>query len=98
MLDQTRDAMTPINQATSQPDLFWSAIDWAIRGAGALLLLILTVGWKDYRRNIKMITELHMYCKDFEKRSKQIDELVTAVARLEEATANLKGTIHGKMG
>jgi hypothetical protein len=43
---------------TQQPDLFWAAIDWAVRGAGALLLLILSVGWKDYRDRIKSINEL----------------------------------------
>jgi hypothetical protein len=43
---------------TQQPDLFWSAVDWAVKGAGAILLLILSVGWKDYRDRIKQIGEL----------------------------------------
>jgi len=41
-----------------QPDLFWSAIDWAVRGAGAILLLILSVGWRDYRRTLDKVGEL----------------------------------------
>ena len=43
---------------TQQPDLFWAAIDWAIRGAGALLLLVLTFGWKDYRQRLDKINVL----------------------------------------
>lgn len=42
----------------TQPDLFWTAIDWAVKGAGAILLLILSVGWKDYRQRMNQITEL----------------------------------------
>ena len=45
-------------QNTGQPDLFWAAIDWAVKGAGAILLLILSVGWKDYRQRMNQITEL----------------------------------------
>jgi hypothetical protein len=46
----------PTNNA--QPDLFWAAVDWAVRGAGAILLLILSIGWKDYRDRIKSINDL----------------------------------------
>jgi hypothetical protein len=92
---QERKPMAPLNTTAAQPDFFWTAIDWAVRGAGALLLLILTVGWKDYRKNIKMINELHMFCRDFDKRTKQIDELVIQVAVLNTILENLKEFRHG---
>jgi hypothetical protein len=44
--------------ASQQPDLLWSAIDWAVRGAGAILLLVLSFGWKDYRDKIEKINSL----------------------------------------
>jgi len=47
-----------VPNATQQPDLFWSAIDWGVRGAGAILLLILSVGWKDYRRTLDKVSQL----------------------------------------
>jgi hypothetical protein len=43
---------------TQQPDLFWAAIDWAVRGAGALLLMVFAFGWKDYREQMKRLIEL----------------------------------------
>jgi hypothetical protein len=88
--------MTPINSTGPPPDFFWTALDWAVRGAGAILFLILTFGWKDYRKNIKMINELHLFCRDFDKRTKQLDELDKSVVRLEEAVKNLKESIHAK--
>jgi hypothetical protein len=59
---------------TQQPDIFWTAIDWAVKGAGALLLLVLSVGWKDYRRRMDQITELE----------KAVVRLETEISNLKE--------------
>jgi hypothetical protein len=46
---------------TQQGDVLWIAIDWAVKGAGALLAVILTFSWKDYREKAKQITELEKH-------------------------------------
>jgi hypothetical protein len=59
---------------TQQPDIFWTAIDWAVKGAGALLLLILSVGWKDYRERIKKISELELQIEVLKAEVRNIKE------------------------
>jgi hypothetical protein len=57
-------------QNAQAPDIFWTGIDWAVRGAGAILLLILSVGWKDYRDKMGRIpvleTEIAVLKKEIE--------------------------------
>lgn len=60
--------------STQQPDMFWGAIDWAVRGAGAILLLILSVGWKDYRDRIEKINKLE----------KEVEVLKAEITNLKE--------------
>jgi hypothetical protein len=63
-------------QNAQAPDIFWVGLDWAVRGAGAILLLILSVGWKDYRERMGKISELETEVAVLKKEIENLKEAI----------------------
>jgi len=79
-----------VPSTTSQPDLFWMALDWIVKAAGSLLLVVLTLGWKEWRRKISKIDEIHALCQDMKEAMGDIAQAEKDIVELRTEIRNLK--------
>ena len=71
-------------------DFFWTLAEWIVKAAGSALLVILTLGWREWRRKVKMIEEIHILCSEFKESFNQQREMEKKVAVLENEIKNIK--------
>jgi hypothetical protein len=57
-----------------QPDVFWTMVDWAVRGAGAVIAFVLAMGWKDWRTGMRKVTDLEIQMAELRADIKNLKE------------------------